>query len=111
MPVIAATQRPIGGHHPQEPARPVRLPRRLPLHQLGQLQHHPRRRLVRSRILRHRHANTNQGSAFLIAEGGVPRRIKVAYLSDADIIALADYAAWTRKPASPLPRTPAAHVA
>jgi S-DNA-T family DNA segregation ATPase FtsK/SpoIIIE len=56
-------------------------------------------------------SNTNQGTAFLIAEGGTPRRIKVAYLSDADIVALADHAAWTRKRASPLPRTPAAHVA
>ena len=46
-------------------------------------------------------SNTNQGTAFLIAEGGTPRRIKVAYLSDADIITLADYAAWTRRPASP----------
>ena len=53
-------------------------------------------------------SNTNQGSAFLIAEGGIPRRIKVAYLSDSDIIALADFAAWTRKsparaPALPVP--------
>ena len=39
----------------------------------------------------------NPGEAFLIAEGGIPQRIKVAYLSDADIIALADYAAWTRR--------------
>ena len=50
---------------------------------------------------------TNPGTAYLIAEGGTPRRIKVAYLSDADIIALADYAAWTRRPASSCyPRTP-----
>jgi len=41
---------------------------------------------------------TNQGAAYLIAEGGVPRRIKVAYLSDADITAIADYAAWIRRP-------------
>jgi DNA segregation ATPase FtsK/SpoIIIE, S-DNA-T family len=51
-------------------------------------------------------SNINQGSAFLIAEGGVPRRIKVAYLSDSDITKLADYAAWTRRhpstPTSPL---------
>ena len=47
-------------------------------------------------------APTNQGEAFLIAEGGTPQRIKVAYLSDADIIALADYAAWTRR-TQPLP--------
>jgi len=37
----------------------------------------------------------NQGEAFLIAEGGTPQRIKVAYLTDADIIALADHAAIT----------------
>ena len=43
----------------------------------------------------------NQGVAYLIAEGGVPRRIKVAYLSDADIITLADYAAWTRNSDTP----------
>ena len=45
----------LGRHHPQEPARPVRLPRRVPLHLHRLLRHHPRRRLVRRRILRHRH--------------------------------------------------------
>jgi S-DNA-T family DNA segregation ATPase FtsK/SpoIIIE len=47
----------------------------------------------------------NQGEAFLIAEGGSPQRIKVAYLSDADIIALADHAAEARRttPAAPVP--------
>lgn len=40
---------------------------------------------------------TNQGVAYLIAEGGVPRLIKVAYLSDSDITHLADYAAWIRR--------------
>jgi S-DNA-T family DNA segregation ATPase FtsK/SpoIIIE len=55
---------------------------------------------------------TNQGAAYLIAEGGVPRLIKVAYLSDSDITKLADYAAWTRKPPTPAPALPApAHVA
>jgi S-DNA-T family DNA segregation ATPase FtsK/SpoIIIE len=53
----------------------------------------------------------NPGEAFLIAEGGIPQRIKAAYLSDADIIALADYAAWTRR-TQPLPATgPAIAVA
>ena len=56
----------------------------------------------------------NQGEALLIAEGGIPQRIKVAYLTDTDISALADYAAWTRR-TQPLPTTiptPAAvHVA
>jgi S-DNA-T family DNA segregation ATPase FtsK/SpoIIIE len=55
---------------------------------------------------------TNQGSALLIAEGGVPRRIKVAYLSDSDITHLADYAAWTRRSAPQAAALPvAAHVA
>jgi DNA segregation ATPase FtsK/SpoIIIE, S-DNA-T family len=39
----------------------------------------------------------NPGEALLIAEGGIPQRIKAAYLSDADITALADYAAWIRR--------------
>jgi S-DNA-T family DNA segregation ATPase FtsK/SpoIIIE len=43
-------------------------------------------------------APTNQGAAYLLAEGGVPRRIKVAYLSDTQIQAIADYAAWIRRP-------------
>ncbi|WP_328851420.1 FtsK/SpoIIIE domain-containing protein [Micromonospora globbae] len=42
---------------------------------------------------------TNQGAAYLLAEGGVPRRIKAAYLTDTDIYNIADYAAWTRRPA------------
>jgi S-DNA-T family DNA segregation ATPase FtsK/SpoIIIE len=49
---------------------------------------------------------TNPGVALLIAEGGSPRRIKTAYLSDDDIKAIVAYAAWTRRhgtaPASPL---------
>ena len=43
-------------------------------------------------------APTNQGAAYLIAEGGTPKRIKVAYLSDAQIAGIADYAAWIRRP-------------
>ena len=45
-------------------------------------------------------APSNPGECQLIAEGGIPERIKVSYLSDADIIALADYAAWTRRTGS-----------
>jgi S-DNA-T family DNA segregation ATPase FtsK/SpoIIIE len=41
---------------------------------------------------------TNQGAAYLLAEGGIPRRIKAAYLTDKDIYAIADYAAWIRRP-------------
>jgi len=40
----------------------------------------------------------NPGAAFLLAEGGVPRRIKVTYFSDSDIDSVADYAAWIRRP-------------
>jgi S-DNA-T family DNA segregation ATPase FtsK/SpoIIIE len=40
---------------------------------------------------------TNRGVAYLLADGGVPGRIKGAYLSDADIYALADYAVWIRR--------------
>jgi len=43
-------------------------------------------------------APTNPGEAFLIAEGGLPRRIKTAYLSDEQLYAIADYAAWIRRP-------------
>ena len=56
----------------------------------------------------------NPGEALLIAEGGIPERVKVSYLSDADIRALADYAAWTRCTGSPITATtagPAAAVA
>ena len=55
-------------------------------------------------------APTNPGEALLIAEGGIPERVKVSYLSDADITALADYAAWTRRttpPATPVGTAPA----
>jgi DNA segregation ATPase FtsK/SpoIIIE, S-DNA-T family len=51
---------------------------------------------------------TSQGVAYLIAEGGVPRRIKAAWLSDSDIAHIADYAEWTRQapaPAALLPVT------
>jgi len=41
---------------------------------------------------------TNQGVAYLIAEGGIPRLIKVAYLADSEIVDLANYADWIRRP-------------
>jgi S-DNA-T family DNA segregation ATPase FtsK/SpoIIIE len=40
----------------------------------------------------------NRGAAWLLAEGGIPRRMKAAYLSDEDIYSIADYAAWLRRP-------------
>jgi DNA segregation ATPase FtsK/SpoIIIE, S-DNA-T family len=40
----------------------------------------------------------NQGAGYLIAEGGIPKRIKAAYLNDAEIINIADFAAYIRRP-------------
>jgi DNA segregation ATPase FtsK/SpoIIIE, S-DNA-T family len=40
----------------------------------------------------------NRGAAWLLAEGGIPRRIKAAYLTDEQIYNIADYAAWMRRP-------------
>jgi len=54
---------------------------------------------------------SNPGECQLIAEGGLPERIKVSYLTDADIIALADYAAWTRRTGSLPTAGPATAVA
>jgi S-DNA-T family DNA segregation ATPase FtsK/SpoIIIE len=51
----------------------------------------------------------NRGAAWLLADGGIPRRIKAAYLSDTDIYAIADYAAWMRRPSGitvPVPAIP-----
>ena len=53
----------------------------------------------------------NQGECLLIAEGGIPERVKGSYLTDADIIALADYAAWTRRTGSLPTAGPATAVA
>ncbi|MFC0005521.1 FtsK/SpoIIIE domain-containing protein [Micromonospora siamensis] len=44
----------------------------------------------------------NQGAGLLIAEGGIPALVKAAYMTDADIIRVADYAAWTRRRAGGL---------
>jgi len=39
----------------------------------------------------------NPGQALLIAEGGIPKPVKVGYLNDRQIYAIADYAAWMRQ--------------
>jgi DNA segregation ATPase FtsK/SpoIIIE, S-DNA-T family len=49
-----------------------------------------------------------RGVSWLRAEDGIPRRIKAAYLTDDDIIDLAETAAALR--ATPRPRTPAGNV-
>jgi S-DNA-T family DNA segregation ATPase FtsK/SpoIIIE len=41
----------------------------------------------------------NQGCGYLIAEGGIPAMVKAAYMSNDDIIRVADYAAWARRTA------------
>lgn len=41
-------------------------------------------------------APEDQGVGLLLAEGGLPRRFKGAYLADADIEVLVDYAGWVR---------------
>ncbi|MGH8835067.1 MAG: FtsK/SpoIIIE domain-containing protein, partial [Actinomycetes bacterium] len=38
-----------------------------------------------------------RGVGWLLAEGGIPRRVKAAYLADADIDCLATFAAWCRQ--------------
>ena len=53
----------------------------------------------------------NPGEGLLIAEAGSPQRIKAAYLSNADVTALADYAAWTRRASAPPAAGPAVAVA
>jgi DNA segregation ATPase FtsK/SpoIIIE, S-DNA-T family len=40
---------------------------------------------------------TNHGTAYLLAEGGFPRLIKGAYMTDAQILDLVDYARWIRR--------------
>ena len=101
-----------GADRREEPAGPVRLPRRVPLHLHRQQRHHLGRRLVGHRILGTDISPVNPGEALLIAEGGIAQRIKAAYLSDTDIRAPAGYAAWTRR-TRPLttPAGPAAAVA
>ncbi|MEV4533408.1 FtsK/SpoIIIE domain-containing protein [Asanoa sp. NPDC049518] len=42
----------------------------------------------------------NQGCGLLIAEGGIPALVKAAWMTNADIIRVADYAAWVRRTAS-----------
>jgi DNA segregation ATPase FtsK/SpoIIIE, S-DNA-T family len=42
----------------------------------------------------------NRGEALLLAEGGIPGRIKGSYLSDADIRSIAGYAEWIRRPST-----------
>lgn len=42
-------------------------------------------------------ATDNPGAGLLIAEGGVPRLVKLAYLSDDDIGHICDYAVWLRQ--------------
>lgn len=71
---------------------------RVPVHHEELVRHHPRPRLGRSGYSAAEILPTNQGAAYLLAEGGLPRLVKAAYLSDKDIYSIADYAAWIRRP-------------
>jgi DNA segregation ATPase FtsK/SpoIIIE, S-DNA-T family len=51
-------------------------------------------------------APEDQGQGLLIAEGGLPRLVKAAYLTDTDIIRLAAYARWIRRPSGLTTPTP-----
>jgi DNA segregation ATPase FtsK/SpoIIIE, S-DNA-T family len=46
-------------------------------------------------------APEDRGVGWLLAEGGIPRRFKAAYLSDADIATLVARATWIRTPSTP----------
>src|SRR5690606_33044406 len=50
-------------------------------------------------------APEDQGVGYLIAEGGTPRLVKAAYLSDDDITRVARFAAWTRNHTTTPPDT------
>lgn len=45
----------------------------------------------------HTIAPEDQGVGYLLAEGGTPRKIRVPFLTDAQIDSIVDYAAWTRR--------------
>ena len=71
-------------------------------------------RLGRSRLLRHRHRPHQPGRGLPVRRRRHPPPIKAAYLTDSDIIAIADHAAWTRRASglvTPSPTPAAAHVA
>ena len=42
-------------------------------------------------------ATGNHGAGYLIGEGGIPQLVKAAYLTDTDIIRIADFVTWTRR--------------
>ncbi|MGN9913600.1 FtsK/SpoIIIE domain-containing protein [Phytohabitans sp. LJ34] len=44
---------------------------------------------------------TNPGAVLLLAERGVPRLVKTAYLTDEQIYNIVDYAEWIRRPTNP----------
>ena len=87
----------VGRHHPDLAAGPVRLPVGLPLLHRSVL-------ATSSSATAGRSAATapptstrpHRGVGWLIAEGGIPRRVKSAFLSDLDAADLAAYAAKLR---------------
>jgi len=88
----------VVGHHPAQPAGPVRVAVRVPVHQRRVVGHHPRPRLDAKGWSANSIDPLNPGTGLLIAEGGIPKRVKAAYLSDDDCARIAAHAATLRVP-------------
>ena len=62
----------------------------------SQLGHDPGPRVGQRRLLGHRDRPSSTGSVLAARRDGIPRRVKAAYLTDEEIIYLADWAAQAR---------------
>ncbi len=97
IPVVAATQRPSFDIIPTVAAGSVRLPGGVPVHHHQQLQHRVGPRLGRTRLLSQRHlTRSTKAKRCCSPRAGFPKRIKVGYLSDRDILSIAARAARLR---------------
>ena len=86
----------VRGHHPHQPAGPVRLPVGVPLLHRGILRHHPGHGWANAGYSATEIDPQTRGVSWLRAEDGIPRRVKAAYLGDQQIIDLAAWAAQAR---------------
>ena len=96
---IEATQRPSADIIPTVPAGPVRLPVGVPLLHRSVLGHDPGARLGLEGYTAEDIDPQARGVSWLRAEDGFPRKVKAAYLTDDQIITLADQAAAMRRQA------------
>ena len=98
---VEATQRPSADIIPTVPAGPVRLPVGVPLLHRSLLRHDPRATAGPTKgYSADRHRPAGPRVSWLRAEDGIPRRVKAAYLTDEQIINLADWAAALRRQAT-----------